>query len=239
MTTAVVWYRRDLRVHDLPALAAAVREHEHVLPLFVFDPVLLGGRFRSAGRTAWMLDALRALDEALSARGGRLALRHGAPEDVLPAVVAEVDADAVHCSEETTGFARARDDRVAEALGDVPLVRHPGVYIADLAKVLTKGGRPYTVFSPFLRTWRRQERRPVVQAPRRIELPPGAKVGRMPSLEALGFDLEPDLLDRPPASEDAAKQAAQRWVRSEMRGYGSGRNVLADDTSRMSVHLRF
>jgi len=152
MTTAVVWYRRDLRVHDLPALAEAAREHDRVLPLFVFDPVLLGGRFRSAGRTAWMLDALHALDEELRARGGRLAVRSGAPEEVLPAVAREVGAVAVHCSEETTGFARARDDRVEEALGDVPLVRHPGIYIADLNRVLTKDGRPYTVFSPFLRS---------------------------------------------------------------------------------------
>ena len=239
MSTAVVWYRRDLRVHDLPALAAAAREHDHVLPLFVFDPVLLGGRFRSAGRTAWMLDALRALDEELRARGGRLAVRSGAPETVLPEVVREVGADAVHCSEETTGFARARDDRVEEALGDVPLVRHPGVYIADLSRVLTKDGRPYTVFSPFLRTWTRQERRPVVRAPGAIELPSGAEVGRMPSLASLGFDDAPDLLDRPPASEAEAQSAAKRWVRAEVRGYGTSRNTLADDTSRLSVHLRF
>ena len=239
MTTAVVWYRRDLRVHDLPALAEAAREHDRVLPLFVFDPVLLGGRFRSAGRTAWMLDALHALDEELRARGGRLAVRSGAPEDVLPEVVREVGADAVHCSEETTGFARARDDRVDEALGDVPLVRHPGIYIADLNRVLTKDGRPYTVFSPFLRSWTRQERRSVVPAPRAIELPSGAKIGRLPSLASLGFDGAPDLLDRPPASEAAAQKAAKRWVRSEIRGYGTGRNVLADDTSRLSVHLRF
>ena len=48
--TAVVWFRRDLRVHDHPALAAACREHERVVPLFVLDPALLGGRFRSRGR---------------------------------------------------------------------------------------------------------------------------------------------------------------------------------------------
>src|ERR687893_654019 len=106
MTTAIVWMRRDLRVHDLPALAQAVRDHDHVLPLFVFDPVLLEGRFRSAGRTTWMLEAVHA----------------GRPETVVPQVAAEVGADAVHCTAETTGFARARDDRVAEALGDVPLL---------------------------------------------------------------------------------------------------------------------
>ncbi len=240
MTTGVVWFRRDLRVHDLPALAEAVRRHDRVLPLFVFDPRLLGGRFRSAGRTAWMLDALRALDEELRARGGRLAVRTGDPARVLPQVVREIGAQAVHCSEETTGFARARDENVQEALGDeIPLRRHPGVYIADLPGVLTKDGRPYTVFSPFLRAWQRQERRAVVQAPRAIELPPGAKLGRMPSLEALGFDGAPDLLDRPPASEAEAQKAATRWVRSEMAGYGAGRNILADETSRLSVHLRF
>ena len=61
----------------------------------------------------------------------------------------------------------------------------------------------------------------------------------MPSLASLGFDGAPDLLDRPPASEAEAQTAAKRWVRSEIRGYGTGRNVLADDTSRLSVHLRF
>jgi deoxyribodipyrimidine photo-lyase len=239
MSTAIVWFRRDLRVHDLPALAEAAGANEHVLPLFVFDPVLLGGRFRSAGRTAWMLDALRALDGQLRERGGRLAVRHGRPEEVLPEVAAEVGAAAVHVSEETTGFSRGRDDRVAEALGDVQLVRHPGVYIADLAELLTKDGRPYTVFSPFARAWRAQPRRTVRQAPREISLPPGAKVGRMPSLEALGFERAPDLLDRPPADEESAKQAATRWLRGEVDGYGDGRNVLAQDTSRLSVHLRF
>ncbi len=239
MTTAVVWYRRDLRVHDLPALAEAVRAHDRVLPLFVFDPVLLGGRFRSAGRTAWMLDALHALDDELRSRGGRLAVRTGPPERVLPEVVREIGAGVVHCSEETTGFARQRDERVDEALGDVPLVRHPGIYIAELSQVLTKDARPYTVFSPFLKTWKRQERRALAQPPPAIELPARAKVGRMPSLQALGFDETPDLLDRPPASEAEALKAARRWVRSEMRGYGEGRNILADETSRLSVHLRF
>jgi deoxyribodipyrimidine photo-lyase len=234
MTTAIVWMRRDLRVHDLPALAQAVRDHDQVLPLFVFDPVLLGGRFRSAGRTAWMLDALHALDGELRERGGRLAVRTGRPEEVVPAVVAEVGADVVHCTAETTGFARARDGRVAEALGDVPLLRYPGAYIADLWSL-----KPYSVFSAFARAWRAQERRPVARAPAEIRLPPGAKVGRMPSLQALGFDAAPDLEERPPASEGEAMRAVQRWVRSGMARYASDRGVMADETSRLSVNLRF
>jgi deoxyribodipyrimidine photo-lyase len=232
MTTAIVWFRRDLRVHDLPALAEAVREHDRVLPLFVFDPVLLGGRFRSAGRTAWMLDALRSLDEALRSRGGRLAVRHGRPEEVLPEAAREVGADAVHCSAETTGFARARDERVASALGGVALRRHPGVYIAEVDK-------PYAVFGAYRRAWRAQQRRPVLPAPLEIRLPRGARLGRLPSLQALGFDGAPELQDRPPASEEEAQRAAKRWLRGGMGGYPEERDVVADDTSRLSVHLRF
>jgi deoxyribodipyrimidine photo-lyase len=179
-----------------------------------------------------MLEALHALDGELRERGARLAVRHGAPEEVLPDVAREVGAGAVHCSAETTGFARTRDDRVAQALGGVPLVRHPGVYIAEVQ-------RPYSVFSAYFRAWQAQERRSVVQAPRTVRLPAAAKVGRMPSLEALGFGAAPELLDRPPASERQAQRAATAWVRSGMAGYGDGRNTLAKDTSRLSVHLRF
>jgi deoxyribodipyrimidine photo-lyase len=133
--TAVVWFRRDLRLRDLPALAHASREHERVVPLFVFDPVLLGGRFRSHARTAWMLGCLEALDRELRARGGRLVLRHGRPQCEVRRVAAEVGARTVHISDDVTGFARARDARVEQALGrdGVLLLLHPGLYVADLA----------------------------------------------------------------------------------------------------------
>src|SRR3954454_1975302 len=98
--TAVVWFRRDLRVHDHPALVRALREHDRVVPAFVFDDALLRGRFASAPRTAFLLASLHELRAALRERGGELVVRHGAPEEVLPALAAEADADAVHwCSD--------------------------------------------------------------------------------------------------------------------------------------------
>jgi deoxyribodipyrimidine photo-lyase len=59
MSTAIVWLRRDLRVHDNPSLVAALATHERVVPAFVLDPVLVRGRFASAPRTAFMLDCPR------------------------------------------------------------------------------------------------------------------------------------------------------------------------------------
>ena len=92
-------------------------------------------------------------------------------------------------TEETTGFARGRDARVDDALGDgVELVHEPGTYIADLGAVRTGQGKPYTVFTPFLRAWRKQERRPVQRAPRELALPSKLRAERLPSLERLGFE---------------------------------------------------
>ena len=240
--TAVVWFRRDLRVRDLPALTEACREHERVVPLFVFDPKLLRGRFRSHGRTAWMLECLEALDGELRARGGRLVVRRGRPQTEVRAVAAEVGARAVHVSDDVTGFARARDARVEQALArdGVALVRHPGLYVADVPRIRTGSGGPYTVYSPFLKAWKAQERRPVERAPREIAMAPIA-AGRMPSLGALGFaGRAPDLEDRPEPGEDAARRAARAWVDGQgLARYAERRNDLAVPTSRLSAYLRF
>jgi deoxyribodipyrimidine photo-lyase len=240
--TAVVWFRRDLRVRDLPALAHACREHERVVPLFVFDPVLLGGRFRSHARTAWMLGCLEALDAELRARGGRLVLRHGRPQTEVRRVAAEVGARTVHVSDDVTGFARARDARVEQALGrdGVQLIRHPGLYVADLAALRTTTDGPYTVYSPFLRAWKAQERRPVERAPHEIAMPRIA-AGALPSLRALGFDADaPRLDDQPEPGEKAARRAARAWVDGPgLAHYAGRRNELAEPTSRLSAYLRF
>src|ERR671916_3123048 len=85
MRTALVWFRRDLRVHDHPALTAAHREADQVVPVFVLDPRLLdGGRFPSANRAWFLLASLRELREALRDRGADLVVRRGRPEQVLP-----------------------------------------------------------------------------------------------------------------------------------------------------------
>ena len=60
--TLIVWLRRDLRVHDNAALHEACRQAERVVPLFVFDPDILGREDTGAARVAFLLDALRVLD---------------------------------------------------------------------------------------------------------------------------------------------------------------------------------
>src|SRR5215217_4717520 len=177
--TAIVWFRRDLRVHDHPALTAAARAAERVLPVFVLDERLLRGRFESGPRARFLLGSLRELRAALRLRGADLVVRSGAPERALAELAAETGASTLHFASDVSGFAMARDRRVEAAMAEagVAVVRHPGLFVADVGRPRTKDGRPYSVFSPFWRAWTQLERREVHGAPRTLALLAGVRTG--------------------------------------------------------------
>ena len=141
----IVWFRRDLRVHDHPALHDALRDGAPVVPLFVLDPTILDGRFASPNRAWWLRGSLEALDGELRARGASLLVRQGRPADVVPAVARETGATRVVASRDYTPFGRARDRAVAERLAadDVPFHAKRGVLVHEPEDVLNGEGGPY------------------------------------------------------------------------------------------------
>jgi deoxyribodipyrimidine photo-lyase len=244
MSAALVWFRRDLRVHDHPALTTASREYEHVIPVFVFDPALLHGRFESAPRTRFMLESLSALEEELRARGSGLVVRGGEPERILPALAAEAQAEAVLWTSDVSPYARARDRRVTEALqaAGVRPRPHGGNYIVDVSQLRTKHGTPFSVFSPFHRAWGQVPRRPVHGAPRALPaLPHGLDAGRLPGLAELNLRSDAGV-EGPiaPAGEPAARAAARRWLAGPIEHYADRQDGMARrGTSHLSPYLRW
>ncbi len=240
--TALLWLRRDLRVHDHPALRAAQAAGGPVVPVFCFDDGLLKGRHASGPRTQFLLGCLADLDGALRERGTRLFVRHGLPQRELPALVRELGARSVHFSHDVSPFARRRQDAVLAALQaeDVAVEAHPGVFAVDrLRDVRTGSGDPYTVFTPFYRNWDAQPRRKVLGAPRALG-DPGSSVaaGRRPTLEDLG--LEQEISDPMPGGESAARQALNQFLAGPVEGYADGRDVLSGEkVSRLSPYLHF
>jgi deoxyribodipyrimidine photo-lyase len=189
--TAILWLRRDLRVHDHPALEAARRDTDALVPVFCFDDRLLHGRHASGPRTQFLLACLADLDESLRRRGSRLVVRHGRPELELPALAREVGATAVHFTGDVGPFARARDARLGRAL-DLDVREHPGTFVVDdLDAIRTTAGKPYTVFTPFYRNWSAALRREKYGSPRRLPpLPHSLDPGSVPSLADLGLKQE-------------------------------------------------
>ena len=230
-TTAIVWFRRDLRVHDHPSLTAAARGADRVVPVFVLDDALLEGRHASVPRTSFMLDCLRELREALRERGADLIVRHGRPEHELRRLAQETGADTLHFASDVSPYAMARDRRVVEAVG-IEVVRHPGLFVADVDKPRTRDGRPFNVFSPFHRAWQKVERRQVHAAPRSLALPSGLDPGSIPSLDhRLADPFEP--------GETAARARMHAWLRDGIADYADRHDLLEGGTSELSPYLHF
>ena len=232
---AIWWVRRDLRLSDNQALAAALAAAPHVVPVFVLDPRLLNSRFNSLRRTAFLFDGLRALDAALQARGSRLIVRSGDPGEALARLITETGADTIAAEQDHSPFAIARDARLAR---DLPLYLSPGVVVHAPGDVVRQDGGAYTVFTPFSRAWKAQPlpgARDLIPAPARLSTPA--------ALDSLPIPESP--LDHPgfTASEDEAARrlnafAARRT--SPIGRYAVERDLPSiDGTSRLSPYLRF
>ena len=239
--TALVWFRRDLRLHDHPALRAALDAHERVVPVFCFDDRILSGRHRSGPRTQFMIECLEDLDGSLRDRGAGLVIRHGPPERELVELAGEVGAEEIHFTRDVSPYARRRAGRVHDACAEarVELCGHPGsTVVDDVRELRTKNGKPYTVFTPFWRAALGAPHREVIGAPRKVSMPSRVRKGQVPRLEDLG--LEERVADPVPGGETEARRHLSNFVRSRVGRYGSSQDDLGDDgTSRLSPYLHF
>jgi len=238
VTTSLLWYRRDLRLRDHPALlsaASAVADDDRggVVPVFVVDPALWGPAGPS--RRAYLSASLRALDDALSERGGRLVVRSGDPVEVIPRLAEEVSAESVHVSADFGPYGRRRDEQVEKALAekDVAFERLGSPYAVAPGTVLNGSGKPYQVFTPFSRAWNEHGWREPAG------LPPSSTRWR----EATGRDFPdeslPDGLELPTAGEEAARRRWKAFL-EHVADYAEDRDKPGvDGTSRMSAHLKW
>jgi deoxyribodipyrimidine photo-lyase len=231
---ALWWIRCDLRLEDNQTLAAALSITERVIPVFVLDPVLLHGRSRAEKREAFLLASLRQLDHDLRARGSRLILRHGRPEEALATLVAETGANVVFAERDFSPYAKRRDKMVASS---IPLELVPGKTIHPPEALRKTDGSARRKFTPFRLAWQD------------LPLP---TIRDFPS-ESIRFQSPGDLACFPipeaaaPAWFPAGEVEAQRRLTAFVSGdhasvhhYAEARNRLdTDGSSSLSPYLRF
>ncbi|MFE6506902.1 cryptochrome/photolyase family protein [Nocardioides sp. NPDC057767] len=221
MTTSLMWFRRDLRLGDHPALQAAAAAGR-VVPLFVLDPRLAG----TGPRWGRLLASLAALHEET---GGALVIRHGDPAEIVPRVAAEAGASQVHVSTETTPYGRRRDAAVEQRLAadGIEMIGTGSSYAVTPGRIRNTSGAPYRVFTPFLRAWREHGWRAPAGDP------------EVEWTTEIGSDPLPDHPDEE-AGERAALQRWEDFCEEDLAGYAEARDRPdLDRTSRISTALKF
>ncbi|MCD4533610.1 DNA photolyase family protein [Nocardioides sp. cx-169] len=224
---AVMWFRRDLRTRDNPALVEACAEGE-VLALFVLDPALWcpSGPSRRSHLTA----SLRALGADVP-----LAVVPGDPVRRVVEAAREVGAQRVHVAADFGPYGRVRDAAVERALADagVELVRTGSPYAVAPGRVTNGSGEPYRVFTPYSKAWAEHGWRAPVDAPTDPAWLSLRETTDLPDIRL------PEGLALPEAGEAAAHG---RWADflDVVAAYGDDRDRPAvDGTSRLSVHLKY
>lgn len=240
--TIILWHRSDFRVHDHPALAAALKEGGLVLPLFIFDNSIVQGKFASANRHRFMRESLEDLRASYQKRGGNLAVRHGKPRDELKKIVEETGASAIYYTADYSPRATSRDKELTEFFETegVEMRAFGGrLAVSQLQKLHTKAGDPYKVFTPFWKNWMQVHRRDLAVTPRKIKTP-DISMGKFPSDASLGIvkkELSPGALK---GGEQAGRERLKDFLNDKIEDYHQKNNdMAADDTSRLSSYLHF
>ena len=229
MTVSVLWFRRDLRLSDNPALRAAMATADQVLGLFVVDPAL----YEPAGppRLAFLNRCLRALDTDMD---GRLTVLSGRPEVVVPDLVRRVRAVSVHVSADFGPYGAARDARVERALDGVPLVRTGSPYAVPPGTVTKPDGTGYRIFAPYFRGWCAHGWPPPAPRPRAVA---------WARLRGDGLPTEPAVpadMTLPEGGERAGRTRWRRFAGEPLVDYERVHDRPdLDATSRLSPYLRW
>jgi deoxyribodipyrimidine photo-lyase len=243
MTTALVLFRRDLRLADNPALSAACAVHAQVLPVFIHETGEGDWAAGSASRW-WLNHSLAALDAKLRANHDGLYLRQGDTLEILRELIQRSGATAVYWNRRYEPASIARDTHVKSML------REQGVEVHSLNAALwfepwqiaTLQNEPYKVFTPYWRNLRPQLHpseplsEPVL--PGWHPLPGGLSLPALGLLPFIRWDS--GLADAWRPGEAGAKEMLEIFGDDAISRYAKVRDLPArHGTSRLSAHLHF
>lgn len=236
----LLWFRRDFRLADHPALAEAARQGRPVIPVCILDEVV--ETFGAAPKWRWR-QAVAHFAISLDGIGSRLILRRGRALDVLRALVAETGASGIWWTRAYDPDAIARDTEVKSTLSQSGLTARsfPGHVLFEPWTVTTKAGGFFKVYSPMWRAVRGLEVSQPEPAPTRL-MPPQEWPKSEPLEDWLlgatmnrGADI---LAQFASVGEERAKARLSAFLNAKVDGYGKNRDFPAmDATSCLSENL--
>ncbi|MBB5357152.1 deoxyribodipyrimidine photo-lyase [Rhodanobacter sp. ANJX3] len=244
MSTALVLFRRDLRLNDNPALAAACASHEHVLPVYIHAPAEEGAWAIGAASQWWLHHSLASLQKRLHSHHAGLHIAQGDSLACLRALIKQSGAEAVYWNRLYEPAAIERDTRVKAALREqgVAVHSHNASLWLEPWQIATQQGDPYRVFTPYWRNLRTQIS-PAEPLPEPAIRGWKALSGNL-DLEALRLlptlSWDAGFAEHWQPGEYGAAQMLDLFCDDAVTDYAHARDLPArHGTSRLSPHLHF
>lgn len=228
------WLRRDLRLHDNVGLYHALKEQDNVLPLFIFDTDILDDlEDEDDARVTFIHQTLSDIHKKLSDLGSGLLVEIGAPIEVWKKLLGSYNIEAVYTNRDHEPYALNRDKQVNELLedNDVAFHTYKDQVIFEKDEVLKNDGKPYTVYTPYMKKWREHlTPNSFMSYPSEDNLDKLYRSGSfdLPTLKDIGFTESSINVEPANLAEDTLKE------------YKATRDFPAKEgTSNVSPHLRF
>ena len=226
---SIIWFRRDLRINDNPALLAALEESDEIVPVFILDTTLI----TTAGskRLAYLGQSLHHLDDSLDKK---LHVIAGDQITVLKDLMKRYSASSVHISTEYEPYGANRDNKIEES--GIKLVRTGSPYAVAPGRVRKPtDATPYRVYTPFYKAWCTHGWRKPADKPKGISaVKPVGDDRNFPDWKLpVGTKITP-------AGEHAAIERFKYFQKNGLDEYDQARNFAGiDGTSKMSAHLKW
>ncbi|MGD1952613.1 MAG: DASH family cryptochrome [Leptolyngbyaceae cyanobacterium] len=248
----LLWFRNDLRLHDHEPLHRALEQKAEIIPVYCFDPRQFGQTsfgFAKTGsyRAQFLLESVADLRKSLQAKGSNLVIRHGKPEEEIPAIVKSLQVDAIYWHEEVTSEELAVDTALEKQLTQLKVgyevywgatLYHPDdlpFEVSQLPKVFTSFRKKVEKSSSVY---------PTFATPATLPALPKTELGKLPTLETLGLEEKTSdsrgvLLFKGGETESLKRLEHYVWDADKLRVYKQTRNGMlgADYSSKFSPWL--
>ena len=230
----VFWFRRDLRSHDNRGFYEALQSGYQVLPLFIFDKLILDKLpSKEDQRVQFIHDHVMELKAQFEEEGSTLLVEHGEPKEVFKKLFDNYKINGVYINRDYEPYARERDQQIQQLCkkNNVSFYDFKDQVIFEQSEVVKDDGDPYVVYTPYMKKWKEHlADHPIDYYPSEknikhlVDIKPSPEL----SLEDIGF--QKTAYNCPPYDPE----------KKVLKSYGEERDYPAvDGTTKIGVHLRF